>query len=446
MRTLRWTIPVATSIALSSATAFATPTITLQPQPTPVVTRVDSNNNPYSCPARNVQTNSCIVDGTSQGIGYHDCIDDTKLSFQLSMTGVPDANYSLQVWAGTGDCTQAGATGNASTGICWQVAPPPQMAVVISPFYVRVADIVRYINLSGTNLPTGFTKSDALTACNAAKQQSGTTTVTDDAGNSTTTAGETTVTIFFLVFPSGASGQAPVANASYPVKVKLVGPNAVSDLAAGSGDGELVVTWTPPSGDTTVQGFDLFAAPSGSSTGLGDAGQTICSDATTELLDDAGNPVLDDAGNPVFVASDAGCTTQPPIVNSCGAVPAFDTTGITCFAASQTEAGAAISANGGVCSQIYGVTTNKGTIQGLQNGTQYDVAVAAFDQFGNSGSISQTVCASPEPINDFWTQYNKDGGNAYCALGFVGTRGGGIAAALMSIIGALFVARRRRDR
>ncbi len=449
MRMLRWTLPVATSIALSSATAFATPTIALQPQPTPVVTRVDTSHVTYGCPARAVQTNSCLVDGTSQGIGYPDCIDDTALSFQLAMTNVPDANYQLQVWAGTGDCTQQGATGNGSTAICWQVAPSPAMALVISPFYVRVADIVRWINVSPP--PQGYTQSDALTACNAAKQQSGTTQVTDDAGNSTSTAGETTVTIFFLVFPSGAAGGTPAASASYPVKVKLVGPNAVSNLTAGAGESELVVTWTPPSGDTTVQGFDLFAAPSGSSTGVGDGGQTVCSDASsgTELLDDAGNPVLDDAGNPVFVddagnpvAQDASvCTTTGPVVNSCSGTPTFDPSGIRCKV---SDAGASTSTNGGYCSQVYGTTNSKGTIQGLQNGTQYDVAVAAFDQFGNSGAISQIVCASPAPIDDFWTLYNRDGGNAFCALGFVGTRGGGIAAALMSIVGALFIARRRR--
>ena len=341
---IRSTLLTTIALTLCAGSALATPTITLTPT-TPVVTRVDANKNSYGCPDRNSQTNSCLVDGTSQGIGYHDCIDDTQLQFSLAMTGVPDANYQLQVWAGTGDCTQPGATINTSTGICWQVAASPQMAVVISPFYVRVADIVRYINVSPIT-QQGYIASDAITACNDAKNQTSgsSTTVTDDAGNTTATAGETTVTIFFLVFAAGSAGQAPVANASYPVKVKLAGPNAVTNLKVGSGDGELIATWTPPSGDTTVQGFDLYAAPSGSITGLSDAATTTCdaSSVGTTALDDAGQVIVDDAGNPIYfddagnpLGPDAGCVTSGGATNTCsGTSGTIDISGISCRTAS----------------------------------------------------------------------------------------------------------------
>jgi len=437
---LRSTFLTTIAFTLCAGSALATPTIALTPSPTPVVTRVASDGKTtYGCPDRYSQTNSCIVDGTSQGVGYHDCVADTALSFSLAMTGVPDANYNLQVWAGTGDCTQAGATNNASTGICWQVAPSPAMAVVISPFLIRVADLVRYINVNPP--PQTYTSQDALTSCNDARSQSSTTVTTDDAGNSTSTAGVTTVTIYFLVFQSG--GTTPVANATYPVKIKLAGPNAVSNIVAGGGNGEIVVSWTPPSGDTTVQGFELFAAPDGSSTSITDASTTTCQDASTELLDDAGQPVLDDAGNPIFVPVDAGCTTVGPTVNSCGGSPSIDVSGITC-SVNNGDAGSTVNSNGGVCDVIGGVTSNKGTITGLTNGTQYTAAVAAFDQYGNTGVVSTAVCSTPKPIDDFWTEYNKDGGNAFCALAFVGSRGGGIAAALLGIAGIVFVRRRQK--
>jgi hypothetical protein len=436
---MRFASTFLTTIALTlcAGSALATPTIALTPT-TPLVTRVASDGKTtYGCPERYTQTNSCLVDGTSQGVGYHDCVADTELEFSIAMTGVPDSGYNLQIWAGTGDCTQSGATNNASTGICWQVAASPTMATVISPFHIRVADLVRYINV--TPPPQSFSPSDALTACNAARSQSSTTVVTDDSGASTSTAGVTTVTIYFLVFANGAA--TPTAQATYPVKVKLAGPNACTNVAAGAGDGELVVTWTPPSGDTSVQGFDLFAAPDGSTTSLLDASVTTCNDASVELFDDAGNPILDDAGNPIFVPGDGGCTTTGPTANSCGGTPSIDVSGITCSV--NGDAGT-VNANGGVCDVIGGVTSNKGTITGLTNGTQYTAAVAAFDQYGNTGVISTAVCSTPAPINDFWTEYNKAGGNAFCALAFVGSRGGAVAAALVGIVGIIFVRRRRK--
>ncbi len=446
---IRSTLLTTIGLTLCAGSALAVPTITLTPA-TPLVTRVDTNKNPYGCPDRNAQTNSCIVDGTSQGIGFHDCIDDTSLSFSIAMTGVPDSGYNLQIFAGTGDCTQQGATNNASTGICWQVAPSPTMATVISPLYIRVADIVRYINVAPITT-TGYTASDAVTACNDAKNQtsSSSTTVTDDAGNTTATAGETTVTIFFLVFANGAS--TPTANAQYAVKVKLAGPNPVSDLAVGSGDSELIATWTPPSGDTTVQGFDVYAAPSGSLTSILDAATTTCDAASvgTTETDDAGNVLVDDAGNPIYfddagnvLGPDAGCVTVGPSTNTCnGTSGTFDISGISCR---NSGDGGLVNSNGGMCTQVYGTTQNTATVMGLTNETNYVVAVAAFDQFGNAGNVSVADCSTPKPISDFWSIYNQDGGHAFCALSFVGSRGGGIAAAMLGIAGMIFVRRRRK--
>jgi hypothetical protein len=448
---IRSTLLTTIGLTLCASSAFAVPTVALTPVATPLVTRVDTANDPYGCPDRNAQTNSCIVDGTSQGVGFHDCIDDTKLQFSIQMTNVPDSNYTLQVWAGTGDCTQAGATNNGSTSICWQVAASPQMALVISPFYIRVADLVRYINVSPP--PQTYTPTDAVTACNDAKNQTSgsSTSVTDDSGVTTTTAGETTVTVFFLVFAQGSAGQAPVASATYPVKVKLVGPNAVSDLAVGSGDSELIATWTPPSGDTTVQGFDLYAAPSGSLTSILDAATTTCdpSSVGTTEMDDAGNVFVDDAGNPIYfddagnvLGPDAGCTTSGPSTNTCsGTSGTLDISGISCR---NSGDGGLVNSNGGMCTQVYGTTQNSATIMGLTNETNYAVAVAAFDQFGNAGAVSVATCSTPKPISDFWSIYNQDGGNAFCGLALVGSRGGGIAAALVGIAGMIFVRRRRK--
>ena len=455
MRSLRWTLPLATSIVLLGGAASARADITaiaLTPSPTPVVTRLASDGTtPYGCPGRNSQTNSCIVEGTYQGIGYHDCVDDTQLSFSLSVTGLPDNNNHIEIWAGTSDCTQSGATHNGSTGVCWPVANNPALSTVISPLNIRVADIVSGLGEPAPP-PQTFTPATAQTACGeAAASSASSTTETDDAGN--VIVGESTVTIYFMVFANAATSAPVIPGASYSVKVKLVGPSAVSDVDAGAGDGLLIVTWTPPTGDTTIQGFDLFASPAGAITSDGGT-QTTC---TTELVDDAGNAVLDDAGNPIFVddagnpvaGADGGCTTENtgPSVTTCdeeSGAASIDVSNIECGSSGDGGADAGVS-SAGICTQVNGPTQDKGNISGVTNGTSYAVAVAAFDEFGNTGAISNAACDTPKPIKDFWTLYNDEGGSAFCALSVIGKRGGGVAAGLLSLVGMVWLRRRRRS-
>lgn len=441
----------AAALLLCAAPARASVTsITLNPQ----VTRVASDGTTtYSCPGRPSLAQDCAVNGAAQGIGYHDCVDDSELKFSLAIPGLPDSTVNMQVWAGTGDCTQAGATNNASTGICWPVAASPTLSNPLI-LTVRVADIVK--NLGVAPPPQVYTPAVAATACGTAASNSTTTTVTDDAGNTTSTAGESTVTVYFMIFQNGQTGTAPLASANYSTKVKLVGPNACTNVTAGAGDGLLIVNWSPPAGDTTVQGFDLYASPSGAVTSEG--GTTLVCDGGpggTDLLDDAGNPVLDDAGNPILVddagnpvSADAGCVTEnvPPATTTCnGSTGSIDVSNIVCGAGS-SDGGVALDAGGsaGVCAQINGATNAKGTISGVDNGTTYAVAVAAFDQYGNTGAVSSAVCDTPKPVKDFWTTYNEAGGNAFCALTVVGKHGSGVAAGLVSLVGVMWLRRRRR--
>jgi hypothetical protein len=407
------------------------------------VIRQDSTGNLYECPGRGASgadgssnVVGCVVEGSYQGIGFRDCSDNTKLVFSLTLVKVPDNTGHLETWAGTGDCTQAGATNNASTGICWKVAQ--DQSNLTNPFQetVWITDIVSQLGITPPSQVYSSQAPTTVCTTNAAASTT-TTTTTDDSGVETATVGESTVNIFFMWFLNGQS--TPTVNAAaYPVKVKLVGPAQCTGVTAGSGDGLLLVNWTPPDGDTTIQGFNLYSAPVGT-TGSSDGGTiTVCPDASptgVEEFDDAGNPIVDDAGNPILfddagnpVHEDAGCYQQyvPPGTNSC------------------TNGTGTIDISTANVTQINGTSNASGTIQGLTNGDSYDVAVAAFDQFGNAGTISNVVCASPAPIDDFWKVYNQDGGSAFCALEVVGKRGGGAAAALVSIAGIIFLRRRRR--
>ena len=377
MPNLRTLLPLATLLSLFGATtALAAPTVQLDPQPTPVVTRVDSSGNPYGCPERSSASQSCIVDGATQGIGFHDCLASTSLRFSVSMTGVPDPSYGLQIWAGTTDCTQPGATNNTTTATCWKVAADPIPAVLIAPLDIRVADVVSGL---GTTPPAQtYTAADATTACNHAKSAS---------------TGVTTVTLYFMVFPSGANG-APVSSASYPVKVKLDGPAAVSGLTASAGDGEIVLGWTPPPTDPTLQGFDLFAVTQG--TTLGDGGAATCN-GTSGTVD---------------VSSIACPTTSGPAL----------------------------------CQLVLGPTATTGSVSGLTGNTTYVAAVAAIDEYGNEGPVAQAACATPT-LADGGTTTSGSGGCSCDAAGADSRFGIGLASlglAALAVVATRLRNRRRR--
>jgi hypothetical protein len=423
------------ALALMGVTSLAHANVTAVTVTTTSITRQKTDGSYYP---------SHIVDGTYQGAGFKDCTDDTEIVFPVLITGLPDTTVTFEIWAGTSDCTQAGATNNASTATCWPVAPNPTPQNVMS-IPIRVQDIVSQLGKT----PPAQAYSSATTSVCTSAAASTTTTVTDDAGTTSTTSGEATVNIYFMFFPNGSSTPS-ITSTAYPLKVKLAGPGSCTNVVAGSGDGLLVVTWNPPSGETDIQGYDLFAQPVGATSGDGSTVQ-VCSEAGTqgtELFDDAGNPIFDDAGNPIFVddagnpivQQDASCYTQyvPPAAASCSN-GSIDT---SAAATACTDAG---SGSGLLCSQVNGTTNSSGKITGLTNGTSYAAAVAAFDQFGNTGTISSVACSTPQPIDDFWKKYNQDGGNAgFCALEVVGAHGPPVFVAMVVIVGVVLVRRRQK--
>ncbi len=209
------------------------------------------------------------VEGSFQGVGFSDCSGDTSFIFNVAIadfTSTTSTTYNLQAWAGEGDCS-------TTVTNCW---PVTDTIVPSTPFavHVRVEDLLSNIGAS----PPPQTYSVATSnACATAKNslQSTSSTSTDDAGNSVVTAGEATINVFFLLLPIGSTIPS-AASPAYPIKVKLTGPGAVTNLVAAPGNTELVVSWTPPA-DLDVAGFDIYTAPSGA----GDAGICATIDTST---------------------------------------------------------------------------------------------------------------------------------------------------------------------
>ena len=209
------------------------------------------------------------------------------------------------------------------------------------------------------------------------------------------------VRLYFLLIRTGTAGEVQIPNAdgSYwdKTQVDLLGPAAPTGLTAGVGDEVLIVNYDTTSAAKDTAGYVYFCDDGTLS--AGDAGET-----------DAGSGYA------------TGCPASPSL--SPGKVPPV--TLATCGSSS---------GNGGPTST-------------LTNGVTYDVGVAAYDEIGNWGKLSAIVCASPQPIDDFFKLYRQAGGQAgggYCS---VGADGAGSALLMVAPFGALaaFAIRRRKPR
>ena len=110
---------------------------------------------------------------------------------------------------------------------------------------------------------------------------------------------------------------------------------------------------------------------------------------------------------------------------------------------------------------VAGATSGSYTLTGLTTGNQYAVAVAAVDSYGNVGPIGVApspfsggasgvaACSTPTAIDDFYTAYSLDGGQAgggFCSVIAVGKATTSMASLFGSGLGIAAIARGRRRR
>jgi hypothetical protein len=390
------------------------------------------------------------------GINYSDCISDMSLQFSITLSGfVNTDNASMQIYATrNGDCTAQTTRGIGGIAQCWplgQGTPANFVATssVTQTFTVRVQDIVGPQNESPT--PINYTRFGS-SACSAQP-----------------TSAAVAFTIWFL--PLDPSGNTLGTAYQYPLSVDLVGPVPPTGISETVGDTLFNINWLPNI-DSDTAGYDIYIDPiPGGGTEDAEAGpltELICPDASVQEI----VPVVDDDGGDggtTTVTKPAACYNAPIPTVTPGGVCSSNvlTSGIVIDGGNVTtfdEAGAEITTNGsGGISTIPSanlVGINAGftiasesagtyTIVGLTNGVIYNVAVAAVDGSGNIGPISSVVCDDPAPVNDFWTNYRKDGGLAgggFCALEAVGLPVGPAVAFGAAATGLIGVLRRRRRR
>ncbi len=103
------------------------------------------------------------------------------------------------------------------------------------------------------------------------------------------------------------------------------------------------------------------------------------------------------------------------------------------------------------CGEVVKVSEEGQTDNDLTNGQPYTVAISARDTFGNPGRLSNTNCATPEPVTGFYEAYRaaggKGGGAGICTLSGPARSGLGAlgASALLLVAAALRRLRSRRS-
>jgi hypothetical protein len=336
------------------------------------------------------------------GVSFSDCENDLQLQFAVAVTypAGTTGTDSLQVWAGTSDCSVADsrATIGGIPGVCVPVSAPIVLnssSLTVSVYARDLAMAIGGASPAGTGGVATFSSVHATSDASCFRQ-----------------VGSAPVSfyLYFLAFKSGGTAldssisyNAPLANGGSVaggMAIDLVGPIAPEGGAIARGDRDLTVSWAPAS-DADTQGFQVFCDPTPSG-------------STPPLASDAGSASVPAAG---------GGTCQSPLASYADGSkipPAYD------------------------CSpQLAGTTNDQYVASSLVDGEQYTFAVAGFDAFDNIGAVAVVGCADPEIQPSASTEAGSTGGGGCAVSG--GSTQRPLAASVGLGVVALVLARRKRS-
>lgn len=329
-----------------------------------------------------------------EAVNLQDCVDDQLIRFTLQMSGF-EANASVQAWASnTSECkTEVERAGGNAT--CWRLLDTdiPLQTTVDVDVPVR-------------NIMSGAPPFRAL-APDATEKACGQVNLA-------------TIKVNFLYFPPGNPTQASQGK-SVAITVDTVGPKPPSGLNALPGNTRIQVSWVNISGGsgdaaatgglTELTGVKVYCDVAATATTTTTTqNPPVCRDEIIDGgVDDSGD-AASDAATTVQICEDGGTTSTPTQTSGCASPNFTKSDGSKIFPTAdfdrKYECGS-IAGNTGttvVASSVAGAP--------LTNGTQYAVAVAATDKFGNVGELSEVICQTPELTTDFWDEYRKAGGQA----------------------------------
>ncbi len=347
-------------------------------------------------------------------VSYADCINDDVMTLTLNLANF--GPYNLEAWAGVGvDCTNIDERQGASAS-CWRLVEPldPTNDVVSLPIPSRA------IANRENALPAGSSEICEVTA---------------DRDN-------VNVGIYVMLIDSSSQVQ---GSAIFESGIDLIGPPPPTGLSAGIGENQLIIKWSSSSTDQDLLGYRAYcdpppggSAPASSPTTHEDG---AVHDADTDAaIDDAGTT---DGGTSTDAGTTDGGTNTDGGSTDGGSGGSGGGTNAQCpsalVAGERPDETYRCGSSGRLSSSI--------DAEGLANNVTHAVAVAAVDIVGNSGPLSESVCGTPEIVDDFFELYRRaggKGGGGFCQIS--PQTSGGLLAVMVSALAAFGLRRLGRRR
>lgn len=323
-----------------------------------------------------------------------DCSTNVTVEFNVADVLASD---NLEVWVSDeGDCS-TGAARSGSTQTCYPLTSDNKTPIGATSFdFFADANQIASAGING------------LTACADTSQSR-------------------TVTVYLLLNPMGS---ADVTNfATIPVNIDFNGPSAPTNVAAGTADAtslevsfdsvqgsgatefrvycersaQLVTTTSGAggatgAGGTATQGLKPLGGVGGGA-GAGGAGGTAGSGGTAGMGGTGGAGGTAGTGGTSSSSGTGGTTSSSSSSTSSGS--------------SSSECNDPETLVAGEEPSIEPCGTGTGspvtTTTPLEAGYSYWIGVAAVDLVGNIGPLSELVCSAPDDVDDFWSDYLKNG-------------------------------------
>ncbi|EYF03120.1 hypothetical protein [Chondromyces apiculatus] len=372
-------------------------------------------------------------------VSYSDCLRDNDFTFTVDLPGLA-ANEIFSVWGSQdSDCTlKEERTGASATCVELYSNANPQQAGTKVP-------------LSAKKIVSAVHGSES---CNS--------------GSDSNTE-PFPARLFFMRYTS-AQAESVTSTEWTQTAVDLRGPLAPVNLEAGIGEKRLIVSYQTLADETDRAGFRFFCddgsaeAPAGGEGGSGgdggaggsggdggaaatggggsggDGGAAAAGGGGAGGVAGAGGSGGNGgAGNSGAGAAGAGGTSGSGGASTPGAAddPACAGTAEACTSKALVK-GRRLSPEAAADLSCGSTTGFEGEVQPLNNDTCYRIAVAAYDDIGNIGVLSDVVCGKPRNVDDFFEVYREAGGLA--GGGFCSAHGPAVPRGLGIALGAFGVA------
>ncbi len=381
-------------------------------------------------PVRNVN------DATRYWLTHDDCLANVEYTFRPVLSNFVGMTLEIWVSIGGGSCATYAAR-RGPTPTCWLVyaGNPPTAYPEIK---LKAWDILAGVQSGVTVNPVKGT----IETC--AKYTSST---------------PQTATLSFDLLAAAATTDL-TGGYDYPLKFDFAGPAAPTELATGTGEATIPLTWKGVTG-TDLRGYRFYCAPAGTP---GNSGPPVVGGTATGGTSSTGGTAgASSTGGTVSTGgapAQAGATSTGGTVATGGAVATGSTAGATSTGGSSTAVSGLANPECATNVLLPGTlpdpkwecgsadaTSASGVAKSdlIKNGTIYAVAIAAIDNVGNSGPLSPNICAAPVPVEDFYEVYRAEGGKGgggFCSLGH---RPSSATLGLLGLTAALALLRRRNS-